>query len=62
MRSGKTIAILIVLSTAVAGAVGVVTGFFNITTAVGIAICGIVIGFGVVRGAFSATPDPKTQN
>jgi len=58
----KKIAILIVLSTAVAAAIGVVTGFFTITTAVGIAVCGIVIGTGVKRGAFSATPNPKKQN
>lgn len=58
----KMIAIPIVLLTAVAGAVGVVTGFFQITTAVGVAICGIVLGAGVLRGAFSATPNSKKQD
>jgi len=59
--TAKKIGIGIVLCTTVVAAVGVLTSFFTITTAVGVAVCGIVIGTGVARGAFSGTPDSKKE-
>ncbi len=56
MNTNKKIALVIILTTAVAAAIGLMTGFVTITTGVGIAVCGIVIGTGVARGAFSRTP------
>jgi hypothetical protein len=55
MSPDRRIALVIVLSTALLGAAGALRGFFTTNAAVGIAICGIVIGTGVARGAFAAT-------
>jgi hypothetical protein len=53
MALNKKIGAAIALVTAVLAAVGLLTGYFHIQAAVGLAIVGIVIGTGVARGAFS---------
>jgi len=60
--SNKRIAVAIVLFTAILAVVGVTTSFFSITTAVGVAVVGIVIGTGVRRGAFSSSPDATKKH
>ena len=55
MTPDRKIALVIVLFTALLGAAGVERGFFTMSAAVGVAICGIVIGTGVARGAFAST-------
>ena len=62
MTLNRKIGIAIVLLTAVLAAIGLLTGYFGIQPAVGLAVCGIVIGTGVARGAFSATPDATKKN
>lgn len=62
MTSSKRIGVAIVLLTAIVAAVGLLTGYFRIQPAVGLAVCGIVIGTGVARGAFSASPDRKKRD
>lgn len=57
-RFGAAIALL----TAIAAAVGLLTGFLAATPAVGVAVVGIVIGTGVARGAFSANPEDSKRN
>jgi len=59
MTTNRKVGILIVLATAITAAVGLLTGFLSIQPAVGLAVVGIVIGSGVVRGAFSAAPDGR---
>jgi len=60
--TSKTIGVAIVLSVTIIAAVGVITGFFSITTAVGVAVCGILIGTGAARGAFSNPPNSQKRN
>ena len=62
MTVQRKIGIAIVLVAAIAAAIGLFTGYFSITTGVGLAVVGIIIGTGVVRGAFSAVPDAKKRN
>jgi Kef-type K+ transport system membrane component KefB len=62
VTANKKIGAAIALIMAIAAAVGLVIGFFNIQPAVGLAIVGIVIGTGVARGAFSSTPDGVKRN
>jgi len=59
MIANKKVAIVIVLGTTIMAAVGLLTGFLSVQPAVGLAVVGIVIGTGVARGAFSASPDGK---
>ncbi len=59
MTRNRKIGIVIVLVTAVIAAIGLLTGYFNIQPAVGLAVVGIVIGTGVARGAFSGSPDAR---
>ena len=54
MASNNKIGATVALVTAVLSAVGLLTGYFHIQAAVGLAIVGIVIGTGIARGAFSA--------
>ncbi|HEY4962219.1 MAG TPA: hypothetical protein VII29_15275 [Terriglobales bacterium] len=49
----------ITLVTPVGSAIGVVVGYLNITSAVGVAVVGILIGTGVARGVFSTAPNTK---
>jgi len=62
MTRNRKIGIVIVLVTAVVAAIGLLTGYFNIQPAVGLAVVGIVIGTGVARGAFSGTPGPSGKH
>ncbi len=62
MTTNRKIGIAIVLVTAILAAVGLLTSFLNVTPAIGLAVVGIVIGTGVARGAFSATPDASRKN
>jgi len=57
MAHNKKIGVAVALGTAIVAAIGLLTGYFNIQPAVGLAVVGIVIGTGVARGAFSSTPD-----
>ena len=57
MTTQRKIGVLITLVTAIAAAIAVMVGVLSITSAVGLAVVGILIGIGVTRGAFSATPD-----
>jgi len=59
--SHKRLALAIVFFTALLAAAGFFKGFFTINAAVGVAVCGIVIGTGVSRGAFSGLPDSKRE-
>jgi hypothetical protein len=59
MTTNGKIGAAIMLIDAVGTAIGVVVGFLSITTAVGVAVVGIVIGTGVARGAFSTAPNTK---
>lgn len=59
MTTNRKVAISIVLGTAIVAAVGLLTDYFSIQPAVGLAVVGIVIGTGVARGAFSSRPDAK---
>lgn len=52
----RKIGIVIVLSTAISAATGLILGILHIQPAVGTAVVGIVIGTAVARGAFSDTP------
>ena len=47
------------LVAAIVAAIGVVVGFLSVTSAVGLAVCGIFLGTGVARGAFSGTPKAR---
>ncbi|MGO9086899.1 MAG: hypothetical protein ACLQBK_16880 [Candidatus Sulfotelmatobacter sp.] len=62
MTSHRNLGIAIVLVPAIAAAVGVVVGFLSITSAVGLAVAGIVIGTAVARGRFSSAPYAKKKN
>jgi len=62
MTSHRKLGIAIILVTAIATAIGVVVGFLSITSAVGLAVVGIVIGTGVARGMFWTTPDVTKRN
>ena len=62
MTRNKKIGAAITLSLAMIAAIGLLTGYFTIQPAVGLAVVGIVIGTGVARGAFSAAPDANKRN
>jgi hypothetical protein len=62
MATNRKIGAAITLVCVIAAAIGVVVGFLSITTAVGIAVVGILIGTGVARGRFSRTPDATKKN
>lgn len=59
MARNKKFGAAIALVTALLAAAGLLTGYFHIQPAVGLAVVGIVIGTGVARGAFSAAPGTK---
>ncbi|HTS35682.1 MAG TPA: hypothetical protein VMH04_08430 [Candidatus Solibacter sp.] len=62
MATNRKVGAAIALVCTSAAALGLVGGFLSITTAVGIAVIGIVIGTGVARGNFSSTPDTTKRN
>ncbi|HKH98428.1 MAG TPA: hypothetical protein VJ999_04910 [Candidatus Sulfotelmatobacter sp.] len=62
MTTHRKLGIAITLVTAIAAAIGVVMGFLSITSAVGLAVVGILIGTGVARGNFSSVPDSTKKN
>jgi hypothetical protein len=62
MTKNKRIGIAIILVPAIGAAIGVVVGYLSITTAVGLAVVGIVIGTAVARGRFSTVPDATKKN
>jgi len=62
MTTHRKLGIAITLVTAIAAAIGVVMGFLSITSAVGLAVVGILIGNGVARGNFSSVPDSTKKN
>jgi hypothetical protein len=57
MTTNRKLGAAISLATAIGAATGVIVGFLNTHTAVGIAVIGIVIGTGVARGMFSTVPN-----
>ena len=57
MAKEKRIGAAIALATSIVAAIGLLTGYFSVQPAVGLAVVGIVIGTGVARGAFSSAPD-----
>jgi hypothetical protein len=59
MTTNRKLGTAITLVTPVGSAIGVVVGYLNITSAVGVAVVGILIGTGVERGAFSTAPNTK---
>jgi hypothetical protein len=59
MTTQRKLGIAIVLIAAIVAAIGVVGGFFSITSAVGLAVVGLLIGTGVARGRFSSVPGTK---
>jgi hypothetical protein len=61
MKSQRSIGAVIAMATALAAAIGLLTGYLNVQPAIGLAVAGIVIGTGVARGAFSAAPPRKTN-
>jgi len=62
MARNRKIGAAVALVTAIVAAIGLLTGYFNIQPAVGLAVVGIVIGTGIARGAFSSTPDASKRN
>jgi hypothetical protein len=62
MTTHSKLGIAIILVTSVAAAIGVVVGFLSITSAVGLAVVGIVIGTAVARGRFSSARDAEKRN
>ena len=62
MTTHRKVAIAITLVPAIVAAIGVVVGFLSITSAVGLAVVGLVIGTGVARGRFSSVPDATKKN
>jgi len=62
MTSHRKLGTAIILVTAIAASIGVVVGFLSITSAVGLAVAGIVIGTAVARGRFSSAPDATKRN
>jgi hypothetical protein len=62
MTRNKKIGVAVTLLTTVLAAIGLLTGFLNITSGVGLGVVGIVIGAGVARGAFSDTQDGSKQD
>ena len=62
MTRNRKLGAAITLVAAVGAALGVLAGYISITTAVGAAVIGIVIGTGAARGRFSATPDVTKRN
>jgi hypothetical protein len=59
MTTNRRLGTAITRVTPVGSAIGVVVGYLNITSAVGVAVVGILIGTGVARGAFSTAPNTK---
>jgi hypothetical protein len=59
MTTNRKLGTAITLVTPVGSAIGVVVGYLNITSVVGVAVVGILIGTGVARGAFSPAPNTK---
>jgi len=62
MTRNRKLGTVITLVTAVGAALGVLAGYISITTAVGAAVIGIVIGTAVARGRFSSAPDAEKRN
>ena len=57
-RAGAAIAIL----AAIIAAAGLMFGHLAVSTGVGVAVVGILIGTGVARGKFSRTEDTTKRN
>ena len=62
MTTNRKLGTAIVLVTAIGAAIGVIVGVFTITTAIGVAVIGILIGTAVARGRFSTVPDTTKKN
>ncbi len=62
MTTNKKLGTAIVLVPAIGAAIGVIVGVLSITTAVGVAVIGILIGTAVARGRFSTAPDATKKN
>ncbi|HMD76502.1 MAG TPA: hypothetical protein VKG86_03915 [Terracidiphilus sp.] len=62
MTTNRKLGAAITLAAAAGAAMGVLAGYVSITTAVGAAVFGIVIGTGAARGRFSTTPDATKKN
>jgi hypothetical protein len=57
MTTHRKLEIAIILVPALLAAIGVVMGILSITSAVGLAVVGLLIGTGVARGRFSSAPN-----
>ncbi|MGA1986563.1 MAG: hypothetical protein ABSG72_09860 [Candidatus Sulfotelmatobacter sp.] len=57
MTTHRKLGIAIILVPALLAAIGVVMGILSITSAVGLAVVGLLIGTGVARGRFSSAPN-----
>jgi len=62
MTTHRNLGIAIIVVPAIIAAIGVVAGFLSITSAVGLAVVGLLIGTGVARGRFSSVPDATKKN
>ncbi len=62
MTTHRKLGIAIILIPAIIAAIGVVVGFLSITSAVGLAVVGLLIGTGVAQGRFSSAPDASKKN
>ncbi len=62
MTTNRKLGAAIVLVPAIGAAIGVIVGVLSITTAVGVAVIGILIGTAVTRGRLSTVPDGTKKN
>ena len=62
MTTHRKLGIAIILIPAIVAAIGVVVGFVSITSAVGLAVVGLLIGTAVARGRFSTVLDATKKN
>jgi uncharacterized membrane protein YfcA len=61
MTINRKLGAAIVLVTAIGAAIGMIVGVLSITTAVGAAVIGILIGTAVARGMFSTEPNARKK-
>lgn len=62
MTTNRKLGTEIVLVTAIAAAIALIAGVLSITSAVGLAVVGLLIGTGVARGRFSSPSDATKKN
>ncbi len=62
MTAHRKLGVAIILVTAILAAIGAVAGFLGITSAVGLAVVGLLIGTAVARGRLSTVLDATKKN